>query len=144
MTSSAERFVRRRQYVVNRPLQFRFVNAMILVLCAMALLAVGAVYLAVRLTLSSFELTRDPLIISLLSSVCWTIVLELLVIGPVVVWWGIRLTHRVAGPLVRIHAALSRMADGRFDEHVTLRAGDELQELAAVINRLAETLRRRR
>ncbi|MBI4341535.1 MAG: HAMP domain-containing protein [Candidatus Omnitrophica bacterium] len=134
---------RRRRWVVNRPLQFRFVNAMVVILCAMAVLAVAAVYVGGWLTLSSFELTGNLLMVSLLQTMCWTIVLELLAVTPLVIWWGVRLSHRVAGPLVRIHAALARMANGQYDVQVKLRAGDELTELADAINVLAASLHNR-
>ena len=135
---------RRRRYLVNRPLQLRFVKAIVFILLVMAVGAAGAVYLAVHVTLSSFDLLHDPLIVSLLNSVLWTIFLELLVLTPLVVWFGIRLTHPVAGPLVRIQAALAQLCAGDFSVHVSLRKGDELLELAQLINRLAKSLRERR
>lgn len=144
MATSPGNKIKRRQWVVNRPLQFRFVKALVLVLCAMALLSVLAVYAAVWVTVSSFELANNLLIMSLLRSICWLIFLELLIILPFVAWWGIRLSHRVAGPLYRIHAALTRMVNGQYDVTVKLRSGDELQEFTDVINALAASLRSRR
>lgn len=141
---AASHKTKRRQWIVNRPLQFRFVKVLVLVLCFMAVLSVLAVYAAVWFSVSSFELTSNLLITSLLKSICWLIFLELLLILPFVVWWGIRLSHRVAGPLFRIHAALTRMANGQYDVSVNLRAGDELQEFADVINALAKSLQNRR
>ena len=141
---TANQAIKRRQYVVNRPLQFRFVKAMVLVLCSMAACSVLAAYIAVWFTISSFELSNNPLITSLLSTICWLIFLELLVVIPFVIWWGIRLSHRIAGPLFRIHAALTRMAGGEYNIQVKLRAGDELQEIADIINKLASSLQKRR
>lgn len=135
---------RRRQWLVNRPLQFRFVKATVFILLLMAISAVAAVYLAVWITLSSFELTQDALIMSLLNTICWTIMLELLVLTPIVIWVAIRLSHKVAGPLVRIRSALTQMCAGEFDVHIGLRKGDELAELAELTNRLAASLRQRR
>ena len=116
---------------------------MVLVLCCMAVLSVLAVYVAVWVTVTSFELSNNLLIISLLKSICWLIFLELLFITPFIVWWGIRLSHRVAGPLVPIHAALARIANGQYDVRVKLRAGDELHELADAINAVAASLKSR-
>ncbi len=144
MAASRKPPCRRRQWVVNRPLQFRFVKVMVLVLGGTAAGALGAVYVAVRLTLSSFDLARDPVIMSLLASICWTIVLELVIMTPIVVWLGIRLTHRVAGPLVRIRAALAKLAAGDYNVRIQLRKGDELVEFADMMNTLAASLRARR
>jgi len=57
---------------------------------------------------------------------------------------GIVLTHKVAGPLIRIQAALVRMTHGDYDVNLRLRRADALVELAEGINRLAESLRTRR
>ena len=143
MSSSGARPYRRRKWVVNRPLQFRFVKAMLLVLCLMAVAGLSAIYVSIWVTVSSFELSHDPVIVSLLSTVSWTIALALLLMAPAVICLGILLTHKVAGPLVRIHAALTQMANGNFDVHMTLRKGDELIELAETVNYLAAFLRRR-
>ena len=116
---------------------------MLLVLLLMALAAVVGVYLALWFTLYSFELLQDAYLVALFRTVSWTMVLELIVLAPLVSVFGIRLSHKVAGPLVRIRAALADMAQGRFDIRITLRKGDALTELAEDINRLAESLRHR-
>ena len=137
------RLSRRRTWLVNRPLQLRFVKAMLVILCVMAVASVVAVFIAIRLTRVSFQLASEPAIRALLDSVGWLIFLELLALTPVVVCLGILLTHKVAGPLLRIQAALAQMAKGNFDIHLTLRKQDELIELAEVVNQLADSLRRR-
>jgi len=116
---------------------------MLLVLLLMAVAAVLGIYLATRVTLYSFELLQETYLVALFNTVSWTVVLELIVLVPIVSWLGIRLTHKVAGPLVRIHAALSEMSQGNFDIHIRLRKGDALGELADDINRLAAFLRSR-
>lgn len=143
MTPAARQPSRRRQWVVNRSLQFRFVGVMIFVLCLLTMAALAAVYSALWTTLSLFELLDDPVTVSLFTMVGLIVALQLLLVLPFVVWFGIRLTHRVAGPLVRIQAAISHMASGDFNVHLTLRKGDALPELADAINRLAASLRER-
>ena len=141
--STEHRPYRRQHWLVNRSLQFRFVRAMLLVLLLMAAAAVAGIYLALWLTLYSFELLQDAYLVALFRTVSWTVVLELIVLVPLVSWFGVRLTHKVAVPLVRIRAALADMAQGRFDIRIKLRKGDALTELAEDINRLAESLRNR-
>src|SRR3989338_7239461 len=141
--STEHRPYRRQHWLVNRGLQFRFVRAMLLVLLLMALAAVLGVYLALWFTLYSFELLQDTYLVALFTTVSWTVVLELIVLVPIVSWFGVRITHQVAGPLVRIRAAIADMVQGRFDIHIRLRKGDTLTELAEDINRLAESLRNR-
>jgi hypothetical protein len=42
--------------------------------------------------------------------------------------YGIKMTHRVAGPLFKISLYLAKMKDGRFDKVYNLRKGDQLVE----------------
>ena len=143
MTKSSTRPYRRRQWIVNRALQFHFIGVMLLILCALTLAALAGVYSALWITLNLFDLLDDPVSISLFTMVGLIVVLELLVVAPIVGWIGIGLTHKVAGPLVRIQAALTKMSEGDFDVHLTLRKGDMLGELANLINRLSTSLRNR-
>ena len=134
---------KRRQFLVNRPLQLSFVRAMLLILLLMASAALVAMRMAVHVTLFTYELSNDALLRALFDTVFWIIVLEMVFLAPFVIWMGILLTHKVAGPLVRIHAALAQMTEGRFDIHISLRKGDALVEFADAINRLALSLRNR-
>lgn len=143
MAPSARQPSRRRQWIVNRAFQFRFVGMAIVVLCLLTIVALAAVYAALWTTLNVFELLDDPVAVSLFTMVGLIVTLQLLVILPFVVWFGILLTHRVVGPLVRIQAAIAQMAAGDFNVHIKLRKSDALPELAEAINRLAASLRQR-
>lgn len=143
MSPSTQERYRRRRWIVNLPLQWRFVRALLFVIGLMTTAAMIAVYVAIRVTLSSFELARDPVMIAIFSTMGWTIVIELLVLVPLVFCMGILLSHKVAGPLVRIQAALKQMESGEYNIHIKLRKGDALVELAEMVNHLAESLRRR-
>lgn len=134
----------RRHWLVNPPLQYQFIGVMLLLLLLLTVGALASVYLALWLTLQTFSLGDDAIAVAQLSTVGLLVTLELLVLAPFVVWTGIRLTHRVAGPLVRINAAIQQMARGDFNVHIKLRDGDALVELADAINVLASSLRSRR
>ena len=49
---------------------------------------------------------------------------------------SILLSHRIAGPLYRIERTLDKIIQGEDTEFITLRKGDELQDLAGRINEL--------
>ena len=40
--------------------------------------------------------------------------------------YGIKMTHKVAGPLFKVSLYLAKMRDGRFDKVYNLRKGDQL------------------
>lgn len=141
--SALQRSYKRKQLIVHRPLQFRFVRAMLLVLLVMTASALAAVFSGIWFTLYSFELAEDPRIVALFSTVMWTIVVELILLTPFVCWFAIWLSHKIAGPLVRIRKSLAAMTKGEFNVTLHLREGDALIELADDVNRLAASLRSR-
>ena len=134
---------KRRRLVVNPAFQYRFVGIMLLVLLLMTVAALGSVYLALWMTMRTFDVMSEPLAVAELTTVGLMVTMELLLLAPVVIWVGIRLTHKVAGQLVRIHAAVQQLAHGDYNVHLTLRKGDSLIDLADAVNHLAETLRTR-
>lgn len=143
MSRERSRTYRRRQWVVNPSYQYRLVGILLFVLFLMTAGALLSVYVALWLTLHAFGLTHDALAVSLLSTAGLVTTFELLLVAPVIVWVGLRLTHRVAGPLIRINAALQQMAHGDFNVDLKLRKGDSLVEIAEAVNALAASLRAR-
>ncbi|MBI4341537.1 MAG: HAMP domain-containing protein [Candidatus Omnitrophica bacterium] len=137
------RAYQRRQLLVNPPLQYQFIGIMLSVLLLLTIGALASVYFALWFTLRTYSLTEDPVAVAQLTTVGLVVTFELLVIAPVVVWIGLRMTHKVAGPLVRIMAVLREMTTGNFRQRITLRKGDSLRELADAVNTLAEFLRTR-
>jgi len=55
-------------------------------------------------------------------------------IGPIVLWDALRVTHRIAGPLVRFQNSLKELAAGNAVEPIRLRDGDLLQDFQDVFN----------
>lgn len=58
-------------------------------------------------------------------------------------FFALRLTHRFLGPQVPMQRHIRALIDGNYDSACHLRQGDELQELSASLNELAEALQRR-
>jgi hypothetical protein len=60
--------------------------------------------------------------------ILWAMIVTgvLLVIG--LAAYGIKMTHRVAGPLFKVSLYLSKMRGGRYDKVYNLRKGDQLVE----------------
>lgn len=60
---------------------------------------------------------------------------------PVVIWDVLRLSHRFAGPMVRLRHSLRDLADGKDVPTVTFREGDFWTEFAEHFNRLSDRLK---
>ena len=137
----------RRRWIVNRSLQFPFIKALVFTLGFLGVILLAGVFVAMYVTVAMFQLQQDVVTVQLLRIVGWFVLIEFLVAAPLCVWllvWlGIMWTHRIAGPLVRIDAALQQMAQGDLNVHLTLRKRDLLAELAQRVQALAQTMRRR-
>lgn len=133
----------RKQYLVDRGYQLRFVRQLLALLCA---IVVGSSLLTtalVGLSLNQPEGGTSAPFIAAVVAVTITLGIQLL-IGSVIVWVvGIRQSHQVVGPMARIKHVLEAIGSGDFSQRLTLRKGDVLQELAAAINQMAERLQQR-
>jgi methyl-accepting chemotaxis protein len=69
--------------------------------------------------------------------------LAVVVTTPVVLVFGVMMTHRIAGPAHRLASYLNEVAEGVQTEPCSLRKGDELQELCEQVNRTTAPLRAR-
>ena len=138
---------RRHRWLIMPPMQLRFVRALLLTTVGIAVLVLASVYLALWVTLATFELQHDALTVALFRNVALFVTVELLVMAPFLLWaftWiGIRIAHRFAGPLIKIMVAIDQLTRGNFDVHLESRKDDALADLTDDINRLADSLRKR-
>ena len=142
MPDDSHQYQRRRQ-LVDPAFQLRFVTRLFMAVLAVA--ATSSLVSSVLLWKQMYVPGQGPqvtLIVSLIA-VATTLLVELLLAIPVVFYLGIKQSHRIIGPMARIQQALEAIGRGDFSQHVTLREGDVLVELAEAINRMAENLRKR-
>ncbi len=55
-------------------------------------------------------------------------------------WFGMRLSHRVVGPMIQIQRILERAMKSEYNNHIQLRSNDYLHELGDAVNILLEKL----
>ncbi|MBI4343112.1 MAG: HAMP domain-containing protein [Candidatus Omnitrophica bacterium] len=134
---------KRRQYLVDRAYQLRFVTRLFLVLLSIAaltcLVSSGLLW---RNMYVPHQDASPALMTAALIAVSLTILVELLIAVPIVFFLGIRHTHRIVGPLKRLRRTLEAIGAGDFSQRITLRNGDALEDLAKAINEMAEQLQR--
>src|SRR5262249_37405901 len=58
--------------------------------------------------------------------IMWVLIATGMVLVIGLAFYGIKMTHKVAGPLFKISLYLAKMKDGRFDKVYNLRKGDQL------------------
>ena len=137
-----ETFVRK-QYLVDRSYQLRFVACLLIVIF---MIAMGSSLIASAIlwkSMYSADLEQQAHIVSGLVGISMTLLIELLLSIPILYYLGIRQTHRVVGPLKRLTKTLEAIGQGDFSQRISLRKGDVLEDLAQTINQMADTLQKR-
>lgn len=69
--------------------------------------------------------------------------ISMILIVPLTLYVGLKVTHVVAGPLYRMELYLQEVIRGERPEDMRLRKGDELQDICALINEVTRPLRER-
>jgi hypothetical protein len=69
----------------------------------------------------------------------YSLVVCAVALWPIILWDMVRVTHRVAGPLVRFQGALRELAKGKRIDRIRLRKGDLLGEFQEVFNQFLES-----
>lgn len=139
-----ETAIKRKTYLVNRQLQFRYAGFVLLLVMGVSIVSGYTIFYTLWSMLGE-KLARvypQGMLQEILRRTTLVLTLNLLIIAPFIVWISILYSHRVAGPLVRITRSLKEIGDGNFDVNVKLRRADELKELAASINGMAASLKR--
>jgi nitrogen fixation/metabolism regulation signal transduction histidine kinase len=77
-----------------------------------------------------------------LKQVNMIIAYRLLFLIPLLAFFGVMLSHRIAGPAYRIERTLREIGKGNFDIHIKLRRYDELVSIANAINDMTSDLKR--
>ncbi|MFA4981153.1 MAG: hypothetical protein WC592_01610 [Candidatus Omnitrophota bacterium] len=135
--------VKRKQYLVSRQFQLKYVGMILIFMFCTAALCSYAVY---QTSLASFGeklalIYPQGRFVSIMKAINLKIFFSLLIVTPLVAVIGIFLSHKIAGPLVRIERFINNMTYGDFSAYLILRKGDELMSLAEKINQLIKTMK---
>ena len=129
---------RRRQVVVNTPMQSRLILSMAL-MPAIALAAI-AVFTALYCSRAMEEAYANDSELPNLSPLFYLVIAFELVAALFLMVNSLRFSHRVAGPAYRICKSLERIRSGDLAFTVHLRKGDHLVEIRDELNRLLDWL----
>ena len=131
---------KRKQYLVDRGYQLRFVTRVFFVVFAVAVVSSLVTSALLWKNMYRPELEPHTTLIAALVAVATTLLVELIVAIPIVLFLGIRQSHRIVGPMNRLKLVLEAIGNGDFSQRITLRQGDALEDLAKTINQMAERL----
>jgi nitrogen fixation/metabolism regulation signal transduction histidine kinase len=141
--ADAQPVYRRRQFLVDRPYQLRFVTRLFVILFMIAMASALIAMAILWKNMYRPELERQTYSVAAFLGMAVILLIELLVAIPIVYYLGIRQSHQVVGPLNRMKKAVEAIGQGDFSPRLILRRGDVLIDLAQTINRMAENLQKR-
>ena len=136
--------IRRKRYLIKPSFQLRYAGIILLTLFVVSAICVLTTYF------SSISLLGEKLshvypqgrLVVTLKQVNTIIAYRLIFLIPLLVFFGILLSHRIAGPAYRIERTLREIGRGNFDIHIRLRKYDELVSIANAINDMTSDLKK--
>ena len=136
---------KRRQYLVDKGIQLRFVSIVLLYLLIFFFITLLIIYFAgwEQLIIKLSNVYPQAMLVAILNNVYLRLYAGILLILPIAVISAILVSHKIAGPLVRIKWALRQLAEGNFNISLNLRKNDQLWDVARLINNLAQLLKKK-
>lgn len=131
---------RRRKYLIKKGLQFRYIG-IVFVLAVLASIVTGYTVFATGWTLLGEKLANvypQGRLLYVFKAVNLALIRNLLLASPFVFLLALFFSHKIAGPVYRIEKSINEIARGNLGLRISLRRGDELQDLAEMINVMTE------
>ncbi len=132
----------RRKYLIKRGLQFRYIG-LVFILILLASAVTGYTVFATGWSLLGEKLANvypQGRLIYVFNTANATLVRNLLLVSPFIFIMALLFSHKIAGPVYRIEKSLFDIAKGNLSLKIKLRKGDELKDMAEIINMMTEQL----
>lgn len=118
-----------------------------LILFSFHVLVVTVLMNQISRTLQQIDPTNPDLALELLNQTAFWLslvgTLGIGVAGLMTIYFSIKLSHRLLGPVVPIKRILTDLTNGNYSSRIRLRKNDELKSVAEALNILAETLEKK-
>ena len=143
MANNAGPKFKRTKYWVSGKFQGKFVGIILLLTFLTAALCSYVVYYTSMISFGEKLASIYPQgrLVSAVNIINIRIMISILLITPLIALIGIYLSHKIAGPILRMERFMDDMASGNLSGKLVLRKGDELLMLADGINRLTESMK---
>lgn len=134
---------RRKRFLVKKELQFRYLRLILIAIILPTLLVVGCLYYLV------FSLMAEQLgipesiaynLTPVFKKVNFILLFGVPIISILLLFWGLLISHRIAGPIYRLEKELDRIAKGDLSVRIKIRRKDELHSIAEGINKVLDRI----
>jgi prepilin-type N-terminal cleavage/methylation domain-containing protein len=132
---------KRRKFFIDRQFQAKYILLVIFMLLLYTILFIGLLFIPQMLPFifnsPINEQVKAAEILLLYHKNVWPAVF---IVIPLFGFFSIFITHKIAGPVYRLRTKLLQMTEWDLRSKVTLRKGDDLQDLADCVNLLSSEL----
>ena len=138
---------RRRKIFTDKRVQLKYLVLLIISMAVPVLFAVGCLYYMI------FTLVAEQLgipesiaynLFPVVKKVNAMLAMGLPPLFLLLIWWGVRLSHRFAGPLQRLERDIHKIThSGDYSYKIHLRKSDDVKPIADAINKLLESIHKK-
>ena len=141
-----KKYKRRKNYLINKPLQFAYAGiAVWFLLIAIILVGTFTYYITLNTILNQLQIENQLVdanrIVSIINSI---LIKRIGILFTLVIFFALILEilflHRIAGPIYRIEKTLNDIADGKEVQPIKLRKKDFFKSLATSVNKVIEKI----
>ncbi len=127
----------RRQYIVKKGFQIRYMIIIIAAMLLIALITGLSIYSAVMQTLITQFHGENLALIK--QAITYKLFIRSLLLVFAIAILSVFISHRTAGPIYKFEQIIRSLAQGKEVQEIKLRKRDEFYELASAINTLIQT-----
>lgn len=140
------KFERRKRYFIKRELQSRYLKLILAAIILPTFLFSACLYYLIFYLMAEQLGVPESIaynLVPVLHKINLILVIGLPVISLAILFWGLIVSHRIAGPVYRLEKDLEKIENGDLAFRIRLRRKDELVSIAEGINRLLDKLQGR-
>jgi signal transduction histidine kinase len=136
---------KRTHYIVDKNIQFRYVGLILFYTFIFFVISLMVIYFSgwKQLVEKLANVYPQSKLVEIFNTIYLRLLVGFFLLLPMSAISAILVSHKIAGPLVRIKRALTQMIKGDYTLFIKLRKGDQLQDVADQINMLAEKLKKK-
>ncbi len=133
---------RRTRYITDKNFQARYIVKALVLMLLISIIFAWTVYRSgwIPLVEKLSDVYPQKMLVPILKAVNIKLIINLLLLVPIVILFAVYLSHKIAGPLVRIERDIKAVAKGDLKMRLSLRRKDELKSLAQSINEMTESI----
>ena len=137
--TSQKVFYKRRQYIVDKPFQFKYLFYILaMMVCTVIIVSFTVFFISWEKIIKEFFYVPDAAkkLSDIFVSTSQILIIPVLILIVVFSIIAILFSHKIAGPIYRVEKIAEELKKGNLNINVRFRKGDELQHLAEALNNM--------